>query len=159
MTRLGPGKVGLFLSQQAEELTRIWRLARAAERPDVFPGLLDDVVSRFFARTAELLSESAAPEDLWRGLSGLVRWPPPLAPGELTQEWSILMEVLSAACESVNADPSVSAWLARAVAACEVGTSALVGGRGKGPAGIVTALVFSPLEPRHRRDEKGESAA
>ncbi len=159
MTRLGPGKVGLFLRQQSEELTRIWRLARASERPDVFPGLLDDVVGRFFERAAGLLDEGAPPEELWRGLRGLVRWPPPLSPGELTEEWAILLEVLSAACESVNADPAVSSWLTRAVAACEVGTTALGGGRDKAPGGIVTALVFSPLEPRHRRDEKGENAA
>lgn len=159
MTRLGPGKVGLFLQQQSEELTRIWRMARASERPEVFPGLLDDVVGRFFARAADLLAGSAAPDELWRGLRGVVRWPPPIAPGELTEEWAILLEVLSAACESVNADPSVSTWLTRAVAACEVGTTALAGGRGKAPEGIVTALVFSPIEPRHRRDEKGENAA
>jgi hypothetical protein len=158
VTRLGPGKVGLFLRQQAEELTRIWRMARASERPEVFPGLLDDLIGRFFDEAADLLARDAAPEDLWLGLRGLVRWPPPLAPSELTQEWAILMEVISAACESVNADPSVSSWLTRAVAACEVGTSAL-GGRAKGPAGIVTAIVFSPLEPRHSRDEKGESVA
>jgi hypothetical protein len=159
VTRLGPGKVGLFLRQQAEELTRIWRMARASERPDVFPGLLDDVVGRFFDLSAELLERGAAPEELWPGLNGLVRWPPPLAPSELSQEWAILMEVISAACESVNADPAVASWLTRAVSACEVGTSALGGGRAKGPAGIVTALVFSPLEPRHNRDEKGESVA
>ena len=159
MTRLGAGKVGLFLRQQSDELTRIWRLARASERPDVFPGLLDDVVARFFARAADLLAENTPSDELWRGLCGVVRWPPPLAPGELTEEWGILLEVLSAACESVNADPSVASWLTRAVAACEVGTTALAGGRGKAPAGIVTALVFSPIEPRHRRDEKGENAA
>jgi hypothetical protein len=155
VTRLGPGKVALFLRQQSEELTRIWRLARASERPDVFPGLLDDVIARFFEEAAQPLANGAAPEDLWRGLSGLVRWPPPLAPGELSEEWAILMEVLSAACESVNADPSVFSWLTRAVAACEAGTSALGGGRGKGPARIVTAVVFSPLEPRHRHEEGG----
>jgi hypothetical protein len=159
VTRLGPGKVSVFLRQQSDELTRIWRLARASERLEVFPGLLDDLVGRFFLDAADLLAANAAPEDLWRGLSGLVRWPPPLAPGELTEEWAILLEVLSAACESVNADPSVSTWLTRAVAACEVGTKALGGGRGKAPEGIVTAIVFSPLEPRHRRDEKGENAA
>jgi hypothetical protein len=146
-----------FLRQQSDELTRIWRMARAAERPDVFPGCLDDVVVRFFARAANLLAGGAAPEDLWGDLCGLVRWPPALAPGELAEEWAILLEVLSAACESVNADPSVSAWVERAVAACQAGTSALAGGRGKAPRGIATALVFSPLEPR--RDQQGENAA
>jgi hypothetical protein len=159
VTRLCASKVGLFLQQQSDELTRIWRMARASERAGVFPGLLDDLVVRFFPRAAELLGRSAAPEELWQGLCGVVRWPPPLAPNELTEEWAILLEVLSAACESVNADPSVSSWLSRAVAACEVGTAALGGGRGKSPDGIVTALVFSPIEPPHKRAEKGENAA
>ncbi len=158
MTRLGPAKVGPFLRQQSEELMRIWRLARASERPDVFPGLLDDVVGRFFEHAGDLLVSGAAPESVWSELIGLVRWPPPLAPGELTQEWAVLMEVLSAACESVNADPAVSAWLTRAVAACEAGTAALGGGRDRAPAGIVTAVVFSPIDSRHKRPEKGESA-
>ncbi len=159
MTRLGPAKVGLFLRQQSEELTRIWRLARASERPDVFPGLLDDVVARLFDRLGHLLVNGSAPETTWSGLVGLVRWPPPLAPGELTREWAVLMEVLSAACESVNADPAVERWLTRAVGICEAGTTALGGGRDKGPAGVVIALVFSSLDPRHNRTERGESAS
>ena len=154
MTRLGPAKVGPFLRQQSEELTRIWRVARASERPDVFPGLLDDVVVRFFDHLGELLVNGGAPDDAWSGLFGLVRWPPPLAPGELAQEWAVLMEVLSAACESVNADPAVVVWLTRAVGACEAGTTALGGGRDKGPAGVVTAVVFSPMDLRHKRTER-----
>ena len=35
MTQLGPEQVGAFLRQQGEELTRIWRVARASERPQV----------------------------------------------------------------------------------------------------------------------------
>lgn len=159
MTRLGPAKVGLFLRQQSEELTRIWRLARASERPDVFPGLLDDVVARSFDHLSHLLVNGAAPEDAWSGLVGLVRWPPPLAPGELAREWAVLMDVLIAACESVNADPTVELWLARAVGACEAGTTALGGGRDKGPAGVVIAVVFSSLDPRPNRTERGESAS
>ncbi len=158
MTRLGPAKVGPFLRQQSEELTRIWRLARASERPDVFPGLLDDVVAQFFDHLGQLLVNGTAPEKAWSELVGLVRWPPPLAPGELTREWAVLMEVLSAACESVNADPTVELWLTRAVEACEAGTIALAGGRDKGPAGVVVAVVFSSLDLRHKGTDR-ESAS
>jgi len=159
VTRLGAAKVGPFLRQQTEELTRIWRLARASARPEVFPGLIDDLVPNFFDRAGELLATGAAPEEVWRGLAGLVRWATALAPGELTQEWAVLVEVLSATCESVNAEPAIAAWLTRAAAACEAGSVALSGGQGERPERIVIALVFSTLAPRQPRTEKEEETA
>ena len=79
---------------------------------------------------------------------GVVRWAPSLAPAELTHEWAVVMEVVTAACESVNAAPQAAEWLARAVGAAERGTAALDAGRGEAPSGIVTAVVFSNLSPR-----------
>jgi hypothetical protein len=155
VTRLGPGHVGLFLEQQGEELVRIWRLARATERPDVFPGLVDGILADFFVRSGELLATGAPPEEAWRGLAGLVRWPTSVAPAELDAEWVLVEEVLAATCESVNAAPEVSAWLAQAVAACRAGTPRLTA-RGEGPRAVVTALVFSSVEPppsRHGEEE------
>ena len=152
MTRLGPAHVGLFLEQQSEELVRIWRLARTAARSDVFPGLLDGVLGPFFARAGELLAAGGQPTEVWRGLSGLVRWPLSVAPAEFDAEWALVEEVLSASCESVNAAPEVSAWLDGAVAVCHAGTARL-GERAKPQEGILTAegiltvLVFSSVEP------------
>lgn len=147
MTQLGPGQVGSFLRQQAEELTRIWRVARTGERPRVSFGLIDALVLPFFDRAGELLASGAPPEAVWAGLTGLVRWPPRLAPGELALEWALVLEVLGAACESVNAEPAVLAWLTRAVEACREGVAGL---RDDGPAegapGVVAVLVFAGYE-------------
>ncbi len=149
MTQLGPGQVGAFLRQQAEELTRIWRVARAGERPQVSFGLIDALVLPFFDGAGELLASGAPPEAVWAGLTGLVRWPPRLAPGELALEWALVLEVLAAACESVNAAPAVLAWLTRAGEACREGVAGL---RDDGPAegapgvGVVAVLVFAGYE-------------
>jgi hypothetical protein len=147
VTRLGPEQVGSFLHQQGEELTRIWRVARASERPDVAFGLIDALVLPFFDGAGELLASGAAPDAVWAGLSGLVRWPQQLAQGELAQEWALVLEVLVAACESVNAAPPVLAWLTRAVEVCREGTAGL---RNAAPtdvaSGVVPVLVFAGYE-------------
>lgn len=159
MTRPGPEKVGAFMRQHLEELTRIWRLARAAARPEVFPGLLDGLVGPFFELCGDLLAAGRTPPEAWQELAGLLRWPPALAPGELEEEWGVVGEVLSAACESVNADPSVRAWLERATSACRDGTAALSTRRRLAPPGVVTALVYSPLTPRRARPGATDSVA
>ncbi len=147
MTQLGPEQVGAFLRQQGEELTRIWRVARASERPQVSFGLIDALVLPFFDGAGALLAAGAAPEDVWTGLSGLVRWPPKLVPMEHAREWALVLEVLAAACESVNAAPAVLLWLTRAVEVCRDGVARL---RGDGPAeeapGVVPVLVFAGYE-------------
>lgn len=158
MSRLGPEKVGLFLRQQAEELTRIWRMARASARADVFPGLVDGLVGGFFNRAGELIGAGAEPEAVWTSLSGVLRWPARIAPDELAQEWALLLEVLTAACEAVNASPPVSEWLVRALAACESGSRAL-GVGGPRPSGVLTLHFFSALAPPHERAGKDESPA
>jgi hypothetical protein len=157
MTRLKGDKVGLFLRQQSAELTRIWRMARASARPEIFPGLLDDVVSRFFERAGELLERGGPPEELWAGLRGVVRWPASLPAEELTEEWAVLLEVVAASCEAVNAEPEVTQWLMKATSFCVTGTAAL--GEGARRPGLLTTLVFSSLAPRARRAEKDESPA
>jgi hypothetical protein len=151
---LGLVACGKAIAQSADELARIWRLARTPARPDVFPGLLDGIVQAFFARAGQLMAAGQQPEGVWQGLSGMVRWAPSLGAKELTQEWAVAMEVLTAACESLAAEPGVAQWLARAVAQAEKGTAALRDEKVPAdcPKGIVTGLVFGDLRPRRRRD-------
>jgi hypothetical protein len=155
---LGLVASGKAIAQSADELARIWRLARTPARPDVFPGLLDGIMQAFFARSGQLMSAGRPPEEVWHGLSGLVRWSPALGAKELTQEWAVAMEVLTAACESLSAEPDVAQWLARAVARAEKGTAALRDEKPSDdpPTGIVTGLVFGDLRPRRRRDMEDE---
>ena len=153
MTQLGREQVGHFLRQQGEELTRIWRVARASERPQLAYGLIDALVLPFFDGAGVLLAGGAAPGAVWAGLCGLVRWPPPLVPGELTAEWALVLDVLGAACESVNAAPPVLVWLTRAVEVCSEGVAALRGDRpGDRAPGVVAVLVFSGYEVPARGD-------
>ncbi len=149
---LGPVPSGRAIEQSAEELLRIWRLARAAARREIFPGLLDGVMGAFFARSGRLLAEGGAPDDVWRGLVGIVRWSPRHGARELTGEWAVAMEVLTAACESFQADPKVAEWFAGAVGTAEKGT-ATVRERRKKPArpdGIVLLVVYGDLGPQRR---------
>ncbi|HET6922012.1 MAG TPA: hypothetical protein VFI16_02575 [Anaeromyxobacteraceae bacterium] len=149
---LGPVPSGRAIEQSAEELLRIWRLARAEARREIFPGLLDGVMGAFFARCGRLLAESGAPDDVWSGLVGIVRWSPAHGARDLTGEWAIAMEVLSAACESFEANPKVAEWLARAVAAAEKGTAA-IRERSKKPVqpdGILLLVVYGDLALQRR---------
>lgn len=155
MTRMGPAQVALFLAQQGEELVRIWRLARATARPEVFPGLLDGVAAEFFARSGELLARGAPAEEVWRGLAGVVRWPTTIPADELDAEWVLVEQVLTATCESVNAAPEVAGWLLDAVGHCRLGVRQLWE-PGAAPEPIVAALVFSSVAPppaRHGTDD------
>jgi hypothetical protein len=156
---LGPVPSGRAIEQSADELLRIWRLARAAARREIFPGLLDGVMGAFFARCGRLLAESGTPDDVWSGLVGIVRWSPRHGARELTGEWAIAMEVLTAACESFEADPKVADWLARAVATAEKGTAAVRERRKKParPDGILLLIVYGELGPQRRgpRDAEG----
>ena len=67
----------------------------------------------------------------------------------------MLREVVSAACEAVNADPSVQAWLSEATARCEEGVASLPAG-GELPPGVVSTVVFSSLAPRRLPGEAAE---
>ncbi|HEU4384865.1 MAG TPA: hypothetical protein VFR85_15385 [Anaeromyxobacteraceae bacterium] len=153
---LGPTPSGRAIEQSAEELLRIWRLARAQARREISPGLLDCVMGAFFARCGQLLAGGGEPEAVWPGLVGIVRWSPLHGARELTGEWAIAMEVLTAACESFQADPKVAEWLTRAVAAAEKNTSAIEGrGAGAQPNGVVLLTVHGGLAAPRRglRDE------
>ena len=58
-----------------------------------------------------------------------------------------MLEVLGAACESVNAEPAVLAWLTRAVEACREGVAGLRDDRpAEGAPGVVAVLVFAGYE-------------
>jgi len=156
VSRLDPEKVGLFLRQQRDELTRIWRMARASARPEVFPGLIDGLVGEFLDRAGRLAGEGAAPEAVWSGLSGVLRWPGKGAPDELAREWALLLEVIVAACEAVNASPAASDWFVAALAACEAGTRAQ-GAGGPRPPGVLTLHFFSAPAPPSERTAEDES--
>ncbi len=147
---------GRILEQSAETLLRIWRLARAASRRQVFPGLLDGIMGEFLATSGRILSAGGAPEDVWRQVTGLVRWAPENADREITHEWAIAMEVLTAACESFDAEAAVGGWLARAVAEAERGTTALRDPTHEAPQGVVTILLFGDLRPPKRMAGDGD---
>lgn len=155
---LGAVPSGRAIEQSAEELLRIWRLARATARREV-PALLDGVMGAFFARCGQLLAGGSGPEEVWPGLVGIVRWPPRDGARELTGEWAIAMEVLTAACESFGADPKVAEWLTRAVATAERGTAVIRERRGKPPRpeGILLLSLHGELAPPRRgaKDDEG----
>lgn len=152
---LGAMPSGRAIEQSAEEILRIWRLARASAQREVFPGLLDGIMGAFFARCGRLLAENGEPESVWPGLVGIVRWSPRLGARELTGEWAVAMQVLGAACESFQADPTVGDWLVRAVAAAEKGTALLAERRKKPhrPDGIVILYAYGELGPQARGSE------
>ena len=152
---LGAAQSGRAVEQSAEDLLRIWRLARASARREVFPGLLDGVMGAFFARCGRLLAGGEKPEDVWPGIVGVVRWAPSLGTKELTTEWAVAMEVLTAACESFGTEPAAAEWLARALALAERGTASLRDERPDPPApdGVVVIEIHGDMRaPRHAPD-------
>jgi hypothetical protein len=152
VNRPGQRQVGAFLRHQAEELTRIWRLARHTGSKDVFPGCLDGVMGDFFARVGTLLEAGAPAESAWSTLEGCIRWPPGIAPAELSGEWDGAREVLEAACESVNAVPEVVQWLEGAIASAKAGTEQLEAGRAPTrPERVVTLIILGSYAPVPRR--------
>ncbi len=155
---LDAAESGKVIERSAGELLRIWRLARASARPQVFPGLLDGVMGDFFTRVGQLLSDGASPEEAWKRLTGIVRHSPRLGAKEFTGEWAVAMEVLSAACESFDAAPEVAEWLARAVAEAERGTSGIGSdSRPPTPEGIAIAVLHGEMQlPRRFAKEEGE---
>jgi hypothetical protein len=147
VSRPGPQQVGAFVRHQAEELTRLWRLARADERPAVFPGLLDGTVPSFLAEAGALLERGGEPGEAILRAAGALRWPPAIAPAELSAEWAVLRDVLLTSCESVDCEPAASAWLARAIEAADAATAAVDGGRGPTPPAITVVLVLASAPP------------
>jgi hypothetical protein len=147
----GARQVGTFLLQQAPELTRIWRLARQAERgEEVFPGLLDGVVEAFVTEAGALLEVGGPPAEPFQRTAGTVRWPSEAPPAEHAAEWRLLGVVLQTACSSVTGDPDAARWLAAAIDAADAATAALDGGRGACPRGVVVLRVLSSIAPVDR---------
>jgi hypothetical protein len=138
-------KVGAFVHQQAPELCRIWRLAHTAARGRAFPALLDGVVEAFFTAAGERLAAGGAPGEAWSRLVGGLRRSASLGPVETSREWTMVAEVLRAACEAVNAAPDAAGWLADAVAAAEAGTEAVAHGAPP-PAGVLVTVVLAGME-------------
>jgi hypothetical protein len=139
-------QAGKVLSHATPELLRIWRLARSTARPQVFPGLLDGVMGDFLARAGKLLRSGAPPEDVWPGVAGTIRWSPAGGGEELTTEWAVAMEVITAAIDSADFDPSIGEWLARAIATAEVSTARIgVEPTARPPPRIVLVRVYSSL--------------
>jgi hypothetical protein len=137
---------GKAIEQGAAELLRIWRLARAAAKRELGAGLLDDVMGPFLERAGKLLAEKGEPEKVWGGMTGVVRVSPPKGSQALTEEWAIVMEVLAAACEALESEPTVGEWLAKAVANAEASTTQMAGGT-VGPEGVLTIYVFGGGAP------------
>jgi hypothetical protein len=86
-------------------------------------------------------------------MAGVLRWAPAVKLVELTNEWEVLVEVVNAACESMNAGVDAEAWLTRAVDAAEAGAVAIARGERAPPPGVVTVLVFSSVAPRKVDDD------
>lgn len=149
--RTGPRAAGRILAQSADELTRIWRLARASSRRQVFPGLLDGAMTSFLREAGRILADGGAPEEVWPAVSGTLRLSDALGAAELTAEWAVAMEVLAAVCESFASDPAVASWLARAVAEAEKDTTALAAGQpARRPAGLLVVRALGPMPPPKR---------
>jgi hypothetical protein len=147
----GPKPSGRLLEQSAEELTRIWRLARSASRREVFPGLLDGTMPGFVREAGRALAAGGAPDTVWPSVSGVLRLSPSLGGEEITAEWAVAMEVLAAVCESFGAEPSVGEWLARAVGEAERATAAIASGdTARRPPGVVLVRLHGPMPPPKR---------
>jgi len=147
----GTKVAGRILEQSSGELLRIWRLARAASRNAVFPGMLDGVMASFFQSAGRVLATGGPPEDAWKGTSGMLRVSERLGAAELTAEWAVAMEVLAAVCESFSAEPAVGEWIARAVAEAERATSRQPGASSAGvPAGVLEVRIVGDMPPPKR---------
>lgn len=144
---------GTALAAAADELVRIWRAARGAARPGVFPGLADGVMDAFALQAAASLAAGEPPLGAWSRTVGLVRLDPrdvAASVREIEAEWDLLGEVLRAACEALDAEPAAFEWLERALAAARAGAPALTD-RAARPAGVAIAWAFSGLTAAQRR--------
>jgi hypothetical protein len=144
-------RTGEALAAAGLDLARVWRSARASERPDVFPGLLDGLIEPFLARAAEALAEGRHPALLWPSLAGAVRVQasdPRRSREELDAEWELVERVLHAACQALDADDEAREWVRRAIAICRAGARRLP--EREGAPGILCVRTFSELAPRRR---------
>jgi hypothetical protein len=138
---------GRAIEQGAPELLRIWRLARAAAKRELGAGLLDNVMGDFLTRAGKLLGDDKTPEEVWQGVVGILKVSPQKGPDALTEEWAIAMEVLTAACEALEAEAEVGDWLAKAVAAAEKGTLAALEKKESAPDGLMVLHSYTQVMP------------
>jgi hypothetical protein len=146
-------RAGEALAAAAADLARVWRAARAAERTEAFPGLLDGLVEPFLALAAEALAAGRHPALLWPAAAGTVRsiaGDPRRTREELEAEWDVLEQVLGAACRALDADEEAREWIARALALARAGARRLPDR--EGAPGILTVRVYSdPAATRRAR--------
>jgi hypothetical protein len=148
---LDPRRTGDALASACPDLARVWRAVRAAERPGVFPGLLDGLVEPFLALAAEALAARRHPALVWPAVSGVVRADardPARTLAELEAEWDLLEQVLGSACKALDADGEAREWISRALALARAGARRLPDG--EGAPGILTVRVFSGLAATRR---------
>jgi hypothetical protein len=138
------------LSVQADEMLRIWRLARHSIQPDMLPGLSDGALESFFAALGPLLARGGRSEEVALDLRGTLRLPPGGADAAIAEEWEVARQVLRAACESLGAAEPLAQWLdAAANAGCAAVLSAARGEPGA-PPDLLILWVFSGLALRPR---------
>jgi hypothetical protein len=144
-------RTGDALAAASADLARVWRSARAAERPLVFPGLLDGLVEPFLAAAAEALAEGKHAALVWPAASGCVRSDARDAGRtreELDAEWDLLEQVLGSACKALGAGDDARGWIARVLALARAGARRLPDR--VGAPGILTVRVFSGLAATRR---------
>jgi hypothetical protein len=147
---------GSALGAAVDELVRIWRSARGAARPGVFPGLADGVMASFLEQAGSSLAHGEPPLGPWPRTVGAVRLDPKdvaASVRELEAEWDLLVEVLRAGCEALDSEPAAFEWLEKAVATARAGASAL-GDPTTRPVGVAIVWSFSGLAPTRRRTRR-----
>lgn len=147
---LGPKEMAEVLSVQADEMLRIWRLARHSIQPDMLPGLADGALASFFEALGPLLERSARPDEVAASLAGALRLPPQGADGVVREEWEVARQVLRAACESLGASKAVEAWLDDAAQAARDASLRTARAEAGAPERMVRLVVFSDLALRPR---------
>lgn len=148
---------GEALVSAADELLRIWRAARGAARPGVFPGVLDGAMGAFLIQAGSALAAGEPPLGAWPRTAGAVRLDPadPAASiREIEAEWDLLVEVVRASCEALGSEPGAFEWLEKAIAAARAGAPALLD-RSARPTGVVIVFAFAGLAPVRRRARRG----
>jgi hypothetical protein len=136
-------RAGDALSASAVDLARVWRAARAAARPEAFPGLLDGVVETFLAAAGLALAGGRDPALVWPATAGIVRLPADerRTRAELDAEWDLLEDVLAAALRALDADDGALEWMRRAVVLARAGARGL--GTPGGPPGVLAVRLLS----------------
>jgi hypothetical protein len=149
-------RTGAALVAAVDELVRVWRSARGAARPGVFPGLADGLVGPFVERAGSALAAGEPPLGPWPRTVGAVRLDPKdvdASVREIEAEWDLLVEVLRASCEALDSDPAAFEWLEKAIATARAGTAAL-SDRAARPVGVAIVYGFSGFAPNRRRPRR-----